>query len=400
MPRKRRRARRGSRPAKITEIRRGGSKTLRVQVYNPLANDGSGGWVSACSVIGIPARTFDTQTEAREIADRAEALLARRSGSEITVAQLCERWLARRTDVRGNPVKDSTHVTNEGRVRGLVAAFGDDDPYAVEAEMLAYVRAQGAAVRMAVKALFNWAEAEEILAENPMTKLKVRRGNGNEETFPPTAEEIARLHAQAVKVSPDFADWLLFGRTVGTRPGETDAVRFDDFNLDCTRVTILRQFNHHTQRIETPKRKRNYQVFVPDETAKMVRARRARYGHDGGYVFRNTRGDHWRSGSRSYYWRAAMNAAGFRRRVGEKWIADFTPYLATRHYCGHFLVNACRLSSEAVAMQLRHDDHGDLVRKLYGKRDRHMAIEEVAEHVAEQDRQARTTRLRLIEGDQ
>jgi hypothetical protein len=123
---------------------------------------------------------------------------------------------------------------------------------------------------------------------------------------------------------------------------------------------------------------------VPDATAKMVRARRARYG-DGGYVFRNTRGDHWRSQSRGYYWSAAMDAAGFRRRVGSKWIADFTPYLATRHYCGHYLVNVCLLSSEAVAIQLRHDDHGDLVRKLYGKRDRMMAIEEIAQRIAEQN---------------
>jgi hypothetical protein len=103
MPRKRRRARRGSRPAKITEIRRNGRKTLRVQVYNPLASEGTGGWVSACSVVGLPARTFDTQAEAREVADRAEEILARRSGSEITVAQIRERWLTRRRDTRGNP---------------------------------------------------------------------------------------------------------------------------------------------------------------------------------------------------------------------------------------------------------------------------------------------------------
>jgi hypothetical protein len=387
MPRKRRRARRGSRPAKITEIRRNGRKTLRVQVYNPLASEGTGAWVSACSVVGLPARTFDTQAEAREVADRAEGILARRSGSEITVAQIRERWLTRRRDTHGNPIAESTNVTNEGRTRGLEAAFGDDDPFAVEEELLAYARSEGTAVRMALKALFNWAVDEEILADSPLAKLKVQRGNGNEETFPPTAEEIARLHHEATRVNPDFADWLLFGRTVGTRPGETDAVRFSDFNADCTRVTILRQFNAKTKRIETPKRKRNYPIMVPLATAAIVRARRARFGDDG-YVFRNTRGDHWRSQSRTYYWRAAMDAAGFRRKVGGTWTADFTPYLATRHSCGHFLVNVMLLSSEEVAIQLRHDDHGDLVRKLYGKRDRMMAIEQIAQRVAEHERRA------------
>jgi hypothetical protein len=215
-----------------------------------------------------------------------------------------------------------------------------------------------------------------------MAKLKVQRGNGNEETFPPTAEEIARLHHEATKVNPDFADWLLFGRTVGTRPGETDALRFADFNADCTRVTILRQFNAKTKRIETPKRKRNYPIMVP--------APRPRWCAHAGRATATTATSSATpaaiTGARSHAattgarrWTPPGSGVGS-ARSGPRTSPPTSPPATT---AGTTSSTSCLLSSEAVAIQLRHDDHGDLVRKLYGKRDRMMAIEEIAQRIAE-----------------
>jgi hypothetical protein len=52
-------------------------------------------------------------------------------------------------------------------------------------------------------------------------------------------------------------------------------------------------------------------------------------------------------------------------------------YLATRHFAGWYMVNVLELPSEDVAIALGHTDGGELVRKLYGHRDRERALDRV-----------------------
>ena len=52
-------------------------------------------------------------------------------------------------------------------------------------------------------------------------------------------------------------------------------------------------------------------------------------------------------------------------------------YLATRHFAGWYMVNVLELPSEDVATALGHADGGELVRRLYGHRDRDSALDRV-----------------------
>jgi hypothetical protein len=67
--------------------------------------------------------------------------------------------------------------------------------------------------------------------------------------------------------------------------------------------------------------------------------------------------------------------------------------LATRHFAGSYMVNALELPSEDVAIALGHTDGGELVRRLYGHRDRDRALDRVA---AAYERTASHTQLRLV----
>jgi hypothetical protein len=52
-------------------------------------------------------------------------------------------------------------------------------------------------------------------------------------------------------------------------------------------------------------------------------------------------------------------------------------YLATRHFAGWYMVNVLELPSEDVAIALGHTEGGELVRKLYGHRERERALDRV-----------------------
>lgn len=45
-------------------------------------------------------------------------------------------------------------------------------------------------------------------------------------------------------------------------------------------------------------------------------------------------------------------------------------YLATRHFAGWYMVTVLEMSSGDVAIALGHQDGGNLLRRLYGHRDR------------------------------
>jgi hypothetical protein len=52
-------------------------------------------------------------------------------------------------------------------------------------------------------------------------------------------------------------------------------------------------------------------------------------------------------------------------------------YLATRHFAGWYMVNVLEMPSEDVAIALGHQDNGNLVRRLYGHRDKHRALDRI-----------------------
>lgn len=88
---------------------------------------------------------------------------------------------------------------------------------------------------------------------------------------------------------------------------------------------------------------------------------------EGAFCFVSLRGEHWTPSSRAYHWKAVRAAAGWEGSL----------YLATRHFAGWYMVNELEMSSEDIAIALGHQDGGNLVRRLYGHRDKGRALDRI-----------------------
>ncbi len=58
-------------------------------------------------------------------------------------------------------------------------------------------------------------------------------------------------------------------------------------------------------------------------------------------------------------------------------------YLATRHFAGWYMVNELEMPSEDVAIALGHQNGGNLVRRLYGHRDKGRALDRIVDAYAD-----------------
>jgi hypothetical protein len=84
----------------------------------------------------------------------------------------------------------------------------------------------------------------------------------------------------------------------------------------------------------------------------------------------------WRPSTRAYHWKAVRAASGWPHSL----------YLATRHFAGWWMFDQLLLPAEDVAFALGHEDGGELVRRLYGHRDRDAALERVKRAFEERER--------------
>jgi integrase len=306
-----------------------------------------------------------------------DKLGSRTSGGAITVPQLREQYMAR-THGKSGPLKESTQISNAERTKRFAADHAKrrvDSITDTDARDWAATAASGE--REAVKSMFNFAVDQRMVDASPFRSVSVQKGRGNEEVDPPTPAQVDRLVAAAQKILPSWGAWLCFGRWVGTRPGETDMLRFSDFESDFCYVRIRRQWNQKAGRVTSPKHNRTHKIAVPREARAIVKAQLAAAVRRQGevfdldtLVFTNTRGTHFTQTSRAYYWKATTAASGVTHTdAGE----TVTPYLATRHFCGWYMTNVLNVDAADVAHQLRHGDGGILVRQLYGHRSADLA---------------------------
>jgi hypothetical protein len=80
----------------------------------------------------------------------------------------------------------------------------------------------------------------------------------------------------------------------------------------------------------------------------------------------------WRLSSAPRTSSGTIRASG---RAAAGW--DGSLYLATSHFAGWYMVNELEMSSEDVAIALGHQDGGNLVRRLYGHRDKGRALDRI-----------------------
>ncbi len=220
---------------------------------------------------------------------------------------------------------------------------------------------------MGLSAMFNDAvsvKAGRLIDRNPFQRLGVSRGPGRRDQQPPSEAQLWQIIASAEEVAcPSFAAWLQVAAFTGLRPGELDALRWERVQLERDRIVVAEQFNAATRTFDTPKNHRQREAPLTADARQALE----RLPREGEFCFVPIRGEHWTPSSRAYHWKAVRAASG--------WSGSL--YLATRHFAGWYMVNVLEMPSEDVAIALGHQDGGNLVRRLYGHRDRHRALDRI-----------------------
>lgn len=348
----------------------------RAQVYHESRN------LSVSVILGPPS-TFGTKTEAKQARAAAREVLAEQTARGVTLLEFWERWTSDPLFARP---KQSTNLHNLERTEAFCRRYGDLPIHHVGdtavAEWLRGGRRNGTIP--ALRAMFNdaaSAKAGRLVKHNPFANLGITRGPGRRDQQPPTEEMVWSLISHARDLtSPFFAAWLQVACFTGMRPGELDALRWNGIDLERSRIVVAEQFSSRVGLFTTPKngRVREAPLTAPAREALTALPRQSEF------CFVNLRGDHLTASSRAYHWKAVKAKAG--------WEASL--YLATRHFAGWYMVNVLQMPSEDVAIALGHEDGGELVRRLYGHRDRDTALDRI---VAAYEQTGRVTPIRRRE---
>lgn len=333
----------------------------RAQVHDPASNRN----ISVSRVLGRPG-TFKTKAEAKRARELARARLGRAEPEVVTVAAFWERWT---TDPLFARPKQSTNIHNRERTNAFVTEYGAWPIDAIDDGVVAQWLAGGSrnGTVPALRAMFNdaaSAKAGRVVVRNPFARLGISRGPGRRHEQPPSEEQVWKIIRCARELAtPSFAAWLQVAAFTGLRPGELDALRRENVELTRSRIRVVEQFSAATRTFTLPKNGQVREAPLTDPAREALLSLPV----EGEFCFAPIRGEHWTASARAYHWKAVKAAAGWDRSL----------YLATRHFAGWYMVNVLDLPPEDVAISLGHTDGGELVRRLYGHRDRHRALDRV-----------------------
>lgn len=355
----------------------------RVRVYGSRI----GREVAASAVLGLPSRTtWPTKREAKNTEAEAYRILKGRRGLDVTVREFHKRWT---TDpLFTGHRKESTNLHNLDRTKAFIERYGDrkleqlDD---VVAEWLEGGKRNSTVP--ALRAMLNdamSAKAGRLIPVNPFAGLRIEKGKGNKNRQPPSPEQMEQLVAKAHEITPPaYAAYLEFACCTGARPGELDALRWEQVSFEKDEVNIVEQWSAKPGKFDQPK----YGGYT---IALVARARQVlltmKRDNDSPFVFATKPGTHFTPSSRNHHWNRVRCAVG---------LPQMTFYLATRHYFGWHALNVLELEPHIIAEQLGHKDGGKLVVQLYGHPDKQRARRLIREAYDTSDA-GRT--LRLVDG--
>jgi integrase len=334
----------------------------------------TGKHLNPASVIGGPS-SYRTDREARRAEDQARDLLKASARAGVTVREWWDEWT---TDALWQRPSESTNLHNRERTSRFVTVYGQLPIRAVDDETVREYRRHGGSDRTipALRAMFNdaaRADAGRLVDRNPFAGLRIRQSRGRRDIQPPAEGDARRLIALADELTPpSFAAYLDVAVHEGTRPGELDALRWDDVDFTPGREVILieRQWNARTGKLTLPK----HGVIRSVAMTPRARERLLSLSRESEWCFTSLRGTHYTPSSRSHHWNKVRCAAG---------LGHMDLYTCTRHAFAAYASNVLGLDPADIAQHFGHQDGGELVRKLYGHFDQARARDRVREAFAD-----------------
>jgi integrase len=281
---------------------------------------------------------FATAKERNEAKAQALVDLKNKGDEEAavpTVAEYSKTYLAEYQKKN----KDSSYDTARSQINWVVEKFGTRPIDSItRAEAKGWAMKQPPSRLPQIVAMFNQAKEDELIERNPFRGLSQKsKGRANE--APPTDAELGRL-ADACAVVGEFGRtlraMLLFAAYTGLRPSELYALEWGDIDFKNNRIKVQRRLYRGKTALPKSNKVRTAALTPPARDALLGLPRTGRL------VFPAGRGGPLSASTFTYYWKRVLVKAGL----------DFDFYLATKHYCVHYMWAKLDLPPRVIAQQM------------------------------------------------
>ncbi len=318
----------------------------------------TGRQIAPHTIIGGP-RSYPTLAAKRAAEDNARAVLLE-PNAHLTVRQWWEEWTTNPAygAARGRSI-ETINKYREGTAL-FVELYGDRPLRTIDRQVATdWTSNIGRLWTVAaIRTMFNDAEHAGKMAKPPFNKLGLVKPSRRGRPLPSRAA-VDRMHELAAELTPpSFAAYLLTLGWQGIRPGEGDALLWDNVDLDDDTILIDRQWSVAGRRFKEPKhrsvRKLPLVPFVAERLGELPR--------ESEFVFTTlNRGPHRRwhymPSTRNHHWNRVRCAAG---------LGDTELYLATRHFFVTYAIETLELSVDDIGWYCGHRSAGaKIVRDHY-----------------------------------
>jgi integrase len=192
-------------------------------------------------------RTFESEKEARRLLERLRANETspssdRLGGGALTVMEVVQNWFGgHRKDLSPGTQRDY-----EGRIRRDVSRIGTIDANTLSRnprDLRAFYATLTPTNARRLHAIFRQAFQDAVdhgeVERNPCDIVKPRKPRSPERLIP-APEEVEKIVIAAEEEDPTWGLFLNVTATLGTRRGETVALRWGDFDFDELKIHIRR----------------------------------------------------------------------------------------------------------------------------------------------------------------
>ncbi len=250
--------------------------------------------------------------------------------SGMTLRRLCDSFLVRTKERK----EECSHKAQVRNLKAFCESFGHRDPATLKVHEVeewleqrdTWANSSKALFITIIKAVFNWADEQQYIGQNPIKKLK-RRSTGRRRRVL-TSGERERIKAE---VSEDLRDFLTTLELTGCRPfSEAAKLTAQDIDWEKGRAMLIK---HKTAK----KTGRPRLIYFPPPLLARLKERAERYPE--GPLFRNRLGNPWTSDTAGKYLRRACEKLG---------IEGVTSYTIRHSFISTALVKGVPVETVAV----------------------------------------------------
>jgi integrase len=225
--------------------------------------------------------------------DAKRNLRGKPTTGEMTVGEYAARWLEFKHGPGTRRPAPGTLTVNRQGLQAFLADFADRPMHAVRRnEALDWCLKHPNSAKP-VSAMYSDAVNDDLIPSNPFANRQQKQSRGRKDIEPLTEAEVEQLAGIAEDVWGAYGKvckaWILFSAWVGTRPGETFSLTWDDLDLEQGLVSV--------KRVKPP-----YNVDVIPVARRVREALLEMPGERTGHLFTTVTGKPVRKGAYTYYW--------------------------------------------------------------------------------------------------